>query len=531
MCSSDLVVMNGKIIVIDESPLDSVRGVVIENVAWLSESSYEGTQVLSTLALSGNLRQVHDSAPFSLTGTLEAIANVPLSSLDSQNIVFEQVTFAGSMEADKFEVNQLAEFLPDGQGLSHFPGALKVESRIKWVKNEMGSHVQFSNVALAMSVMTLAGHASIEELADGHHMVSVSMRSSGFDLKMFRKAMPQSWLPDRLVDVWNRGEWGGEVEILDARVTGSTHADVETSVAGTFRIKDGFFQSVDWPKTDHVRGTVVVEPDRISVTEAKGIYDGIPVDVKQGVFLLKESGSWGDVEIEGMVTAEKVWDFVNDIREYSSGSSLAKSWNISQGSGMLRLRFAGPVFDEQGLAFQHGDYQPQDVVLTIPGFPHPMIHGHGNILFSPDSTELEGIQGDVGGYPLTIDGTIIHQDTLRLEPLHVTAGFDGRDLLTDLDQGISGSGLQVTGPLHLSVTMRGSMKRLKLKGMIDGEHAMLSIPSVLQKAAGQAGVLEFDGQVQGGKTVRLKRIELAMLPRSEERRVGKECRSRWSPYP
>ena len=29
---------------------------------------------------------------------------------------------------------------------------------------------------------------------------------------------------------------------------------------------------------------------------------------------------------------------------------------------------------------------------------------------------------------------------------------------------------------------------------------------------------------------RVKKADLAILERSEERRVGKECRSRWSPY-
>src|SRR5215469_15969381 len=31
-------------------------------------------------------------------------------------------------------------------------------------------------------------------------------------------------------------------------------------------------------------------------------------------------------------------------------------------------------------------------------------------------------------------------------------------------------------------------------------------------------------------TVRISRTNAKLLPRSEERRVGKECRSRWSPY-
>jgi len=507
-----LVVSHGKIILIDESPSDSVRGIVIEDVAWLSESSYEGVKVLSTLALSGNLRQAQDTAPFSLSGTLEVTADAPLSSLASQGVIFEQVTFAGHMEMDKIRVDQLAEYIPNGEFLAQIPGRLKAESQIKWVKNETGSQVNLSKTALTISAITLVGHANIEELSDGHHMASVSMQSSRLDLEKVRKAMPQAWLPDRIVALWKTGKWGGELEVLEARVTGSTRDDVGTSVSGIFRVKDGFLHGPDWPQTNHIQATVMVEPDRIHVTKATGIYDGVPIEVNQGVFLLKESGLWGDVDIQGRVPTEKVWDVVSQLGEFSSGTNILQSWKISQGSGMLRLRFAGQLFDKQGLAFQNGAYQPHDVVLTIPGFPHALTNGYGEILFSPDSTELEGLQWDVGGYPLKMDGTLIHQDTLRLEPLHVTVGFDGKDVFEGLKQGISESGFRVTGPLNMSVTMRGPMKRLKLKGKIDGENAMFSISSVLQKAVGQPGVLEFDGQVHGGKGLRFDRIELAILP-------------------
>ncbi|MGV7228191.1 MAG: AsmA-like C-terminal domain-containing protein [Nitrospirales bacterium] len=507
-----LKVTNGKIIVIDESPSDSVRGIVLEDVAFLSETSYEDVIVLSNLTLSGNLRQVHDTASFRLSGTLEATSNVPLSSHESQTIFFEQMTFAGNMETDNFALNQLAEYVPYGDVLSKFPGALRAESHFKWVKKEMTSHLQFSNIAFSNSAITLGGNASIEGLADGHHMTSVSLRSSNLDLGMIRQAFPTTWLPDPVLDLWKKGEWGGELEVLEARVTGSTLADVGTSVTGTFRVNNGFLNLPEWPQTDHVRGTVVVEPDRIQVSEAHGVYDGIPVDVNQGVFLLKESRPWGDVEIQGRVPAKKVWDFVSHLGEPSSGFNGLQAWNVSQGDGMLRLRFAGVLFDEQGMTFQHGDYQPTNVVLSIPGLPHSLSRAHGKIEFSPDSTILDGIQGDVGTYPLTMNGTIIHQDILRLEPLNVTAGFDGQDIFAHSDQRKSEFGLQITGPLHASVAMRGPLSRLNLKGKIDGDNARFSIPAILEKAAGQAGALEFEGQIHSGGTIRFERIELAMLP-------------------
>ena len=201
---------NGKVIVIDESPSDSVRGMVLEDVAFLSETSYEDVAILSGLTLSGNLRQVHDTASFRLSGTLEATSNVPLSSLQSRNIFFEQLTFAGHMETDNFAVNQLAEYVPYGDVLSKFPGALRAESQFKWVKKEKTSQLQFSNMAFANSAITLGGNATIEGLEDGHHMTAVSLRSSSLDLGMIREIIPPSWLSAPVVDLWKKGEWGGE---------------------------------------------------------------------------------------------------------------------------------------------------------------------------------------------------------------------------------------------------------------------------------------------------------------------------------
>ena len=39
-----------------------------------------------------------------------------------------------------------------------------------------------------------------------------------------------------------------------------------------------------------------------------------------------------------------------------------------------------------------------------------------------------------------------------------------------------------------------------------------------------------DGTIQPLPGLHLTRVSVPFKPRSEERRVGKECRSRWSPY-
>ena len=46
----------------------------------------------------------------------------------------------------------------------------------------------------------------------------------------------------------------------------------------------------------------------------------------------------------------------------------------------------------------------------------------------------------------------------------------------------------------------------------------------------EGGVLAVWGSPSSGKTVVSVKLAEHLAKRSEERRVGKECRSRWSPY-
>jgi hypothetical protein len=302
---------------------------------------------------------------------------------------FDQVTFSGQVRAEQVEVKQLAEYLPNGESLAAFPGTLNLESQINWVQSPKYSQLYLTHIGLSSSFITLGGTANIEGLEDGQHMMGLSMHSSTVDLETIRQYVPKAWIPDGILPLWEKGQWGGELDIAEARITGSTRADVGTSITGTFRVNNGYVTIPDWPKTEHIQGTVMVEPDRVQLSEVHGIYDGIPVDVTEGIILFKDSGPWGSVEIQGPFPAEKVLRVIAQLGT-SSDFNLLESWKVSQGSGWIRLRFAGNLVDPPGLKFQYGEYQPRDLVLQIPGFPHPFSRGHGKITFSPDSTVFEG---------------------------------------------------------------------------------------------------------------------------------------------
>src|SRR5256886_14754787 len=63
-----------------------------------------------------------------------------------------------------------------------------------------------------------------------------------------------------------------------------------------------------------------------------------------------------------------------------------------------------------------------------------------------------------------------------------------------------------------------------------GDHFHAETAPHLDDGAHDGGVAGIVGRVAHEGLVDLERADRELLQRSEERRVGKECRSRWSPY-
>ena len=64
----------------------------------------------------------------------------------------------------------------------------------------------------------------------------------------------------------------------------------------------------------------------------------------------------------------------------------------------------------------------------------------------------------------------------------------------------------------------------KIASVVDIEECEPKVQLLTEGDTGDTMVLVFQGQVEVSKNMMVK------TARSEERRVGKECRSRWSPY-
>jgi len=104
-------------------------------------------------------------------------------------------------------------------------------------------------------------------------------------------------------------------------------------------------------------------------------------------------------------------------------------------------------------------------------------------------------------------------------------------------------------PEHLALVVRKNLERAKLRSDVQfyteelgGRHRLVSgnsesmrqVLSEARKAAAARATVLLLGESGTGKELFARSIhnwsDRRLKPRSEERRVGKECRSRWSPY-
>lgn len=509
---SKFIVHNGKVIVIDESPKDTVRGLVVEGVNCSTETSVVEGVVSAQLELSGLLRQNRKSAPFDLHGQLNGVLKQAQEGSPSPKTIFEELNFVGGVRARGLEVDHWAEFIPHGTQLATFPYTVDFGTKIKWIQKGSRSQFQLTNVSLDSTPLNLAGNVNFEGLEDGHYMMGGALHSPNVDLDLVRTYVPSVFIPEPLQFFWSQGTWGGKVEIAEARLIGSSRPDVQTSVAGTFRVRDGYFDLPGWGNTQQVSGTVVMEADRIQLNGGQGVYDSIPVEVTQGVVLLKDTGPWADIEIQGPVPVQKVLAVMKDLPATRGAIRFMKDWTWRQGEGPLRLRFAGSVDGPDGIRFQQGEYHPQAVLIEIPGVPQPVTQVQGNILFGRENTVLDNVHGVYGAYPFAVNGAIVYSQVPRFDGLKLIGMVEGRDVWALGQPFAPEKDIPIRGPLGVSLTVSGLTVEPKFKGTIEAGNVLIHIPSVFHKEPGQGGTLELEGQVQGNGKVRIDRAEFILLP-------------------
>ena len=80
------------------------------------------------------------------------------------------------------------------------------------------------------------------------------------------------------------------------------------------------------------------------------------------------------------------------------------------------------------------------------------------------------------------------------------------------------------------VKIKGKGFKGSLKSMFKPQYKQIKAVKNISFKVDKGEMIAFIGPNGAGKSTTIKMLTGILYPRSEERRVGKECRSRWSPY-
>jgi hypothetical protein len=500
-------ITNGEVTIIDESPTEGVRGLMLDNV-FLTVLSQQGEDPLADLQISGRIHRPERGSTFNIGGRLEPKSlEVGSPSLASQPSV-PRWQFAGRIDVSNLDISEIANLFHVDLKPSQLLATTNLRSNLRIIAGQTGYDLILSDFSAQNSLALFVGNASVAGLTSADPTISVTFGASPISLATVYKTLPHQWLPSEFSQVLDESTFGGMVEVVQATVTGSSRLDMGMSAVGTFRLENGFLKrKQNWPDIENVSGTIVVEPDRIKFSDFTGLYDSLPVRSANGRLLLKETGPWMEVEVQGVVPGQRVLAVLHDISSVDQMFQWLSTWKVTGGTGLLTLRFAGSIKGLHGLSFQQGEYVAKNLQIDIPEFENPISEGRGRFKFSPTETSLENVQGWVGGNPFTMNGRIETQRKVRFERFTLQVTIEGKRFLDSWLSDSQSRGLVVEGILRLNVLLSGPVETPRVKGSVNIVDSRLQIPYVVKKAGGIPGSLEFEGTVRSNRELEFDRLE------------------------
>ena len=507
-----VAISNGTVTFIDESPTEGIRGLMLNDV-FLNVLSEQGDQPKADLQVSGRIHRPERGSTFNIGGRLEPKSLERGSPSLGSKPRIPQWQFAGRIDVSNLDFGEVAKLFHIDLRPSQLLVTTSLRSSLRIIAGQKGYDLILSDFSVQNPLALFVGNANIAGLTAVDPTISVTFSASPISVETVYQTLPHHWLPSDVTQVLDQSTLGGVIEVVQATVTGSSRSDVGMSVVGTFRLENGFLRRKKvWPEIEDVSGTVVVEPDRIKFSDFTGLYDSLPVRSAKGHIFFKESGPRMEVELQGVVPGKRVFTNLINLSSENQVFQRLSTWKILGGTGLLTLRFAGPLKGRHGLSFQQGEYVAQNLQIDLPELDEPISKGRGRFKFSPTETSLENVQGWIGEGPFTLNGRIETLKEVRFDRFTLQVTLDGDRFVNSWLENSPPPELIVEGPLPVNVMLSGPVGHPRVKGNVNLVYSRLQIPHVLKKAGSLPGSLEFEGTVQWNREIELDRLEFRVLP-------------------
>ena len=401
------------------------------------------------------------------------------------------------MDLDRKTLVQLADLLDVHEVPIGLQGRTKVQGHLHFAPGIAGYDLSVNDLVVLTDSVDLNSDISVKGLWRPEPFTfSGQWSSAPVAIQHLPQLLPEGLLPSELSDAIHRQAISGKIQAVSATFTGSSRKEAGHALTGKFQLAEARLDlGPQLGTVEEMTCTINVGADEIRFFDLRGRYEELPVTQGEGIILFAEQGPWLTTEFGGRVSAQKIIGLMQTIAGWSLSQRPEEALQGKAGSGLLTLRFAGPLKDPQAIAFQSAEYHAERIAMQLPGLRMPLTRVEGIFAVSEDRLRFENVTGLYGNSDFDIQGTIALEEQAYTDDLRIHGYFSDRDLPTLLPGPALPTQETISGKSQYLLMVSGQLRNPSVKGRISLQGLEIHLPGILYKPSSLAGNLDFHVRV------------------------------------
>jgi autotransporter translocation and assembly factor TamB len=177
----------------------------------------------------------------------------------------------------------------------------------------------------------------------------------------------------------------------------------------------------------------------------------------------------------------------------------------------VTFRLVGMLNQPGGPAFTGAEIVPHNVSFLTPALANAVTGLSGQLTYSKSAVKLDRIAGTTGQAKFQLHGAITLDGPAQFQGFNAWTRAPASQILATISPGAANA-TAVQGPIGIALSLTGPIATPQMKGIIEFNDAVLTVPGLLQKPARQPAAVEFDAALLPDKILTVPRIDFVMPP-------------------
>lgn len=462
--------------------------------------------------LSARLSEGDVGSVLSSYGTLQDIGGFFREGVTGGRDASPQFDLHTRIDLDRKALVRLADLFEVPEVPIGLQGRTRVQGHLHFAPGVEGYDLFVSDLVVLTDNIDLNSEVTVKGLGRPEPPTfSGHWSSAPVAIQHLSQLLPKGLFPSELSEAIYHQSISGKIQTISATFASSARKESGYALTGKFQLSEGRLNLGS--KFGHVKElacTIDIGTNEIRFFDLHGQYDELSVTQGEGMVVFAKQGPWLTTEFGGQVLAKKIIHLMQTIAGWKVPKRPEKTLQGKAGSGLLTLRFAGPLNDPQSIAFQSAKYHPDQVTLQLPGLRTPLARVKGMVAFSKNNLHFDDVTGFLGESDFQIQGTIALEDQPYADELRIQGRITDNDLTSLLSAPTIPDHEIVSGKTDYLIMVSGRLQNPAVKGRVALQGLEILLPGILYKPASLAGNLDFHIRVGKKHQLTFERMLLSL---------------------